>query len=136
VYEVTRVNIVVFEGYLSEKTKCFKHVSFVILSASTKFNGLGKGFTNVTSTCRPSTLLICNVIFYSGARIDFKFTRIDWTAKTTIILSSIDVIGVIFRIIDMFFRSVNSKSFLSYLLISSLSIRLILQTRPWHIQRT
>ena len=106
---------------MPEKTKCFKHVSLIILSATAKFNCLCKGFTNVMGTGSPSSLFICDVILDSGARVDFKFTPIDRTAKTTIILSCVSVISVIFRIIDVFFRPVNSESFFSYLQINSIS---------------
>jgi hypothetical protein len=109
------------KGYLAEKTKGFKHVSLIIISASAKFNCLCKGFTNVMGTSSPPSLFICDVILDSGARVDFKFTSIDRTTKTTIVLSCVGVISVILRIIDMFFRSVNSESFFSYLQINATS---------------
>jgi hypothetical protein len=72
-------------------------------------------------TSSPSSLFICDVILDSGARVDFKFTSIDRTAKTTIILACISIISVIFRIVDVFFRPVNSESFFSYLQINATS---------------
>jgi hypothetical protein len=108
VYEGPRINVNrKYGGYLSKKSKSL--VSFRIGSSMTsKINRSKKGITNVSSTRYPSTLFICNIILHPGSSINLEFARINRATKTFIILSCIDIIGIILWIIDMFLGSVDA----------------------------
>ena len=98
-------------SYLSEKTESFIHVCIVVFTAAAKFNGFKKRIANIFCTCGPSTLLICNIIFDAGARIDFQLTTIDGSTETRIVLTRVSIIGIVFRIVNVFLSTIYAKSF-------------------------
>jgi len=55
-----------------------------------------------------------DLLFHSSAWVNLKFHRLDGTTETLVIFPRIFIVGVVFWVIDMFFRSVDAKSLFSH----------------------
>ena len=94
------------------------HCVVVVMASTTKLNCLTKRFTDITGASFPSTALVRDIIFHACVGIDFEFATVNWTAETGVILSCVDVVGIVFRVIDVFFRTVDSETFFRDLLLA------------------
>src|SRR5438552_905377 len=101
--------------YLSEKAECFVHVRIFVLATSTTFNGFQERLTNILCTCRPPTIVVCNIIFDASTRIDFEFAPIDRSTKARVVLACVSIVSIVLWIVNMFLRTINTESLFRYL---------------------
>jgi hypothetical protein len=60
--------------------------------------------------CRggPTAIFVGDVIFDPRARVDFQFARVHGSTETGIDFSCVDVVCIVFRIVNMLFWSVDA----------------------------
>ena len=69
-------------------------------------------------------MFICNVIFQAGSRIDGQLDAlINWAPKSAIILRSIDIIGIVLRVIDVFFCAIDTQALLGDLKFALVTLK-------------
>ena len=63
------------------------------------------------SRCGDTGALVCDVVLQSGVLINGKLNGlINWLTELSMVLSGIDVVGVILWVVDVIFRSVASET--------------------------
>jgi|SRR5579862_9666280 len=90
-----------------------------MVSLSAKFDRFAQRIADIGSAGCPAALFVGDVIFHSGTGIDFQLTTIDRAPETTIVNCGVDVIRIVFRIVNMFFRTVYAKPLFGNLYIVS-----------------
>lgn len=107
---------------LSKTTESFAEICF-LASSMTCTIGIktSKMYTArhaelyIASTSSPPTLLVGNVVLHACVHVDLEFDLLHRTSEAWIELSGIIIIGVVFGIVDVLFRSVDTKTFFSNL---------------------
>lgn len=95
----------------SEQPESFVEVCLVPIPVivSAKLDASEEETTNVASGRRDPNPLVGNVILETGVFIHTKFNSlIDWTTKSSIVLAGIQIVSVIFGVVNMLFRPANS----------------------------
>jgi hypothetical protein len=99
----------------SQASECFTKVFLLtpVVSAGvdpTKVDTPREGPLDVPERCGDSEALVGDVILHAGTRVDLELDGIDGASESRIPLSGVLVIGVVFRVIDVLFRSVYPQS--------------------------
>ena len=74
------------------------------------FNSFQQRIANVFCRSHPPPLFICNIILDPRPWVNKQFSRIHRPAETAVKLSCVNVVRIVLRIIDVFFRSVDTEA--------------------------
>lgn len=103
----------VFEGVqrLAEAAECFVEVRFEAFGDvfASVVDGAIEGMLDVAGGGGPSARLVRNVILHAGGGVDGKLGGVDGRTKTGVVDAGIEVIGVIFGVVDVFFGAVDTE---------------------------
>jgi hypothetical protein len=104
---------------LTQTSKSFTKIRFLafgiprtICIKTAEMDTSGEAKFDVAGTGCPPATLIGDVILHSGIAVNLKLNGLYQTSKTRIILSSIFVVGIVLRIINVLLWPVYTKSLL------------------------
>jgi hypothetical protein len=86
------------------------HVLLVMVSTSSQFNCLQQRMTDISCGGGPTAIFARNVVFNPCAGVDLQFARVHGSTKTRVEFSRVDVISVIFWIVNVFFWSIDTQT--------------------------
>jgi len=87
------------------------HAAVVDATSKTPFDKARRG--------RPAAGLVGDVILHASLRINLEFGRRHWSTKTRVVLSGILIVGIVFRVIDVFLGTIASETLFSDLELGS-----------------
>lgn len=117
---VVAVRREIFQAVTSctKQTQCLEEV-FVILGVlvpSSQVDGFAKEIPDESRGGCDAEIFGSNVIFHAITFVNGELPPlVDRTAESPVVLPGIDVVGVVFGVVDVFFRAVTSKPLAGYL---------------------
>ncbi len=101
---------------LSKASQCFVEI-FLFSRCTTGTAGINaaevdgprEAMTQISSARCPAAVLVGDVVLHTGTGIDFEFTRVDRTSQSLVVFTSIFVIGIAKRVIDVFLGPVDTQ---------------------------
>lgn len=89
-------------------------LSLVVLIATTELDAGGEQLPHVLSGGHDTDALVCNVVLHAGLGVDAQLSvLVNGTSKSRIIVCGVDVVGIVFGVVDVLLRAVAAKSFSS-----------------------
>ena len=83
-----------------------------VLVSTGKLDGTSKEFLDVPGGSHATGTLVCNVVLHACLGIDRQLSFfVDWASKALIVLTSINVLGVILGVVDVVLGTVAAQSF-------------------------
>lgn len=83
----------------------------VVFVAASKFNAAGEEIPNMLGGCHNIGSLIGNVVLHARFRIDAELgALVDWTAKSSVVLAGVDIVGIVLGVINMVLGAVATKT--------------------------
>jgi hypothetical protein len=99
-------------GSHKAKSLVLVRLSSGVLVSTSELNGTAEELLDVFGRCHDACTFVCNIVLHACLRIDRQLSFfINRSSQAFIILTGIDVLGVILGVVDVVLRTVAAQSF-------------------------